>query len=80
MGLGTERLLLREWREDDLEPFAALNADRVVMEHFPSVLDRELSDALAAGSVRTSPSTGTGCGSSRWTAPSPASRAWCGAT
>jgi RimJ/RimL family protein N-acetyltransferase len=51
MGLGTERLLLREWREDDLEPFAALNADRVVMEHFPSVLDRELSDALA-GRIR----------------------------
>jgi RimJ/RimL family protein N-acetyltransferase len=42
----TARLLLREWREEDLEPFAALNADPVVMEHFPSVLDRTQSDAL----------------------------------
>ena len=44
----TQRLVLREWRDDDLEPFAALNADPVVMEHFPSVLDRAQSDALAA--------------------------------
>jgi ribosomal-protein-alanine N-acetyltransferase len=42
----TERLLLREWREDDLEPFAALNADPVVMEHFPNTLTRVESDAL----------------------------------
>ncbi len=27
----TERLLLRPWRDDDLEPFAALNADPDVM-------------------------------------------------
>lgn len=46
MSVETERLLLREWREDDLEPFAALNADPVVMEHFPSTLTREASDAL----------------------------------
>lgn len=44
--LRTERLLLREWRQADLEPFAALNADPVVMEHFPSTLDRAGSDAL----------------------------------
>jgi len=30
--LRTERLLLRRWRHDDREPFAALNADPVVME------------------------------------------------
>lgn len=30
----TERLLLRRWRESDLDPFAAMNADPVVMEHF----------------------------------------------
>jgi hypothetical protein len=30
------RVVLRGWREDDLEPFAALNADPRVMEHFPS--------------------------------------------
>jgi RimJ/RimL family protein N-acetyltransferase len=36
----TERLLLRSWRDDDLEPFAAMSADPIVMEHFPSLLDR----------------------------------------
>ncbi len=44
--LRTGRLLLRRWREEDREPFAALNADPVVMEHFPSTLTREQSDAL----------------------------------
>lgn len=43
--LRTPRLLLRRWRDDDREPFAALNADPVVMEHFPSTLDRPASDA-----------------------------------
>ena len=38
---------LRPWREADLAPFAAINADPVVMEHFPSVLERASSDALA---------------------------------
>src|SRR5437899_1178856 len=42
----TERLLLRRWRESDREPFAALNADPVVMEHFPARLTRAESDAL----------------------------------
>jgi RimJ/RimL family protein N-acetyltransferase len=44
--LRTPRLLLRQWRKDDLEPFAALNADPEVMRHFPSALTREQSDAL----------------------------------
>ncbi|MGN6798631.1 MAG: GNAT family N-acetyltransferase [Gaiellaceae bacterium] len=43
----TERLVLRQWREADKEPFAALNADPVVMEHFPSTMTREASDAFA---------------------------------
>jgi len=38
--LRTERLLLRAWRDDDVEPFAALNADPVTMAHFPAPLDR----------------------------------------
>ena len=42
----TERLLLRGWRDADRAPFAALNADPVVMEHFPNVLDAAISDAL----------------------------------
>jgi len=36
--LKTSRLLLRRWKKTDLEPFAALNADPVVMEHMPTVL------------------------------------------
>lgn len=46
--LRTERLVLRRWRAADLEPFAALNADPEVMDHFPSTLDRAASDAVAA--------------------------------
>jgi ribosomal-protein-alanine N-acetyltransferase len=42
----TERLVLRRWRASDREPFAALNADPVVMEHFPAPLSREESDAF----------------------------------
>ena len=34
--LKTERLILRPWREEDLEPFAAMNGDPRVMEYFPS--------------------------------------------
>ena len=44
--LRTRRLLLRPWRESDREPFAALNADPIVMEHFPSTLTRDESDLL----------------------------------
>ncbi len=36
--LETNRLKLRRWRKEDLEPFATLNADPVVMEHMPSAL------------------------------------------
>jgi len=49
----TERLLLRQWREEDREPFAALNADPVVMEHFPSTMSREESDAFVDFNIRT---------------------------
>ncbi len=45
--LRTERLLLRRWRDSDLEPFAAMNADPLAMEHFPSTLSRAESDAFA---------------------------------
>lgn len=44
--LRTARLLLRRWRDDDRAPFAALNADPAVMEHFPSTLSRAQSDAV----------------------------------
>ena len=43
--LRTPRLVLRQWRESDREPFAALNADPSVMEFFPALQSREASDA-----------------------------------
>jgi ribosomal-protein-alanine N-acetyltransferase len=45
--LRVDRLLLRQWRPTDKEPFARLNADLAVMEHFPNALDRTQSDAFA---------------------------------
>ena len=44
--MDTDRLIMRRWRESDREPFAAMNADPEVMEHFPSPLNRAESDAL----------------------------------
>ena len=43
----TARLLLRGWKDADRPPFAAVNADPAVMEHYPSPLSRAESDALA---------------------------------
>ena len=43
--LRTPRLLLRGWTQADRQPFALLNADPVVMEHFPAPLTRAQSDA-----------------------------------
>ena len=37
-------MLLRRWRPEDREPFAVLNADPLVMEHFPALLTGEESD------------------------------------
>lgn len=44
----TERLLLRRWRPEDRQSFAALNADPRVMRYLPGLLSREESDALTA--------------------------------
>ncbi|MBV8300585.1 MAG: GNAT family N-acetyltransferase [Candidatus Dormibacteraeota bacterium] len=44
--LRTQRLLLRRWRDEDLEPFAALNSDPEVMRFFPKMLSREESDSM----------------------------------
>jgi RimJ/RimL family protein N-acetyltransferase len=46
--LATPRLLLRQWRQADLGPFPALNADPEVMRYFPALLTREQSDQFAA--------------------------------
>ncbi|MBS0562435.1 MAG: GNAT family N-acetyltransferase, partial [Proteobacteria bacterium] len=47
MQLETSRLVLRPWRESDLEPLAALNADPEAMRHFAAPLTRAESDAFA---------------------------------
>lgn len=41
-----DRVVLRGWESRDAEPFAAMNADPVVMEHFPAALTRSDSDAM----------------------------------
>lgn len=45
--LRTGRLLLRAWRPEDRQPFAALNADPEVMQRMPRALTRAESDAFA---------------------------------
>ena len=42
----TERLILRPWRDSDIEPFAAMNADPRVMEFFPKLATREETEAM----------------------------------
>lgn len=42
--LRTERLRLRRWEQSDRAPFAAMNADPKVMEHFPAPLSASESD------------------------------------
>jgi RimJ/RimL family protein N-acetyltransferase len=57
--LATERLLLREWRDDDLAPYAALNGDPAVMEHFPATLTPQQSDEMV-GRMRAGWAVGFG--------------------
>lgn len=40
----TDRLILRQWSQNDLEPFAKLNADPKVMEYFPGLKTKKESD------------------------------------
>lgn len=44
--LETDRLILREWNPEDREPFARMNADAMVMEFLPRLLDPPASDKL----------------------------------
>ncbi|MEZ9526330.1 GNAT family N-acetyltransferase [Enterovibrio norvegicus] len=48
MMLETRRLLLRQWKDDDYLPFAALNANAEVMRYFPEPLSRSKSDELGS--------------------------------
>jgi RimJ/RimL family protein N-acetyltransferase len=58
--LTTERLVLRGWTDADKAPFAAMNADRRVMELFPSVLTADESDALIARTMEAFREVGFG--------------------
>lgn len=40
----SSRLILRQWQDSDLAPFAALNADPRVREFFPGLMSRQESD------------------------------------
>ncbi|HEV2262346.1 MAG TPA: GNAT family protein [Candidatus Rubrimentiphilum sp.] len=44
----TARLVLRPWRDADLDPWYEMNADPRVMEFFPATWDRARADAMAA--------------------------------
>ena len=44
----TERLVLRPFREEDLEPWAALNADPAVTEYLGEPLSRDECDRIAS--------------------------------
>jgi RimJ/RimL family protein N-acetyltransferase len=58
--LRTSRLVLRQWRDSDLAPFAELNADPEVMLHYPSTLTRAQSDAWVVGARALIASRGWG--------------------
>ena len=40
--LETDRLILRTWNDDDLQPMLAINQDPKVMEYFPSLQDVDM--------------------------------------
>jgi RimJ/RimL family protein N-acetyltransferase len=50
--LETSRLILRQWREADVDSFAEMNADPRVMRYFPSTLPREHSVQMV-GRIKT---------------------------
>lgn len=44
--LETARVILRDWQDSDLENFARINGDPVVMEHYPTYLDEAATKRL----------------------------------
>ena len=56
----TSRLLLRQWREEDIEPFAVMCSDERVMEYFPAVMSREECLAFIERASRTLAERGYG--------------------
>jgi RimJ/RimL family protein N-acetyltransferase len=47
MKLETERLILRQWKSEDYQPYAELCSDSTVMKYFLSPLSRQESDEQA---------------------------------
>jgi RimJ/RimL family protein N-acetyltransferase len=41
-----ERISIRQWRDSDLDPFAAMNSDPEVMRYFPTLMTREESSVM----------------------------------
>lgn len=56
--LETVRLVLRNWRDDDLAAFAAMNADEKVMEFSPATLDRAQPSRGGSGKAWMTTATG----------------------
>lgn len=46
VSMRTPKLILRPWRQEDAEPFAAMNADPLTMRFMPGVLSRGETEAL----------------------------------
>jgi RimJ/RimL family protein N-acetyltransferase len=61
MNIETARLLLRNWRAEDIEPFARMNQDPLVMRYFPATLPIEESREKAELSARVLAERGWGC-------------------
>jgi RimJ/RimL family protein N-acetyltransferase len=64
--LSGDRVCLRPWRDEDEEPFAAMNSDARVMEFFRDCLSRAQSDAMVDHTGSISRNTGLVCGRSRF--------------
>ncbi len=47
-GIETPRLILRQWRDADIDPWAEMNADPRVMEFFPALYDRARAEETVA--------------------------------
>lgn len=60
IALRTPRLLLREWRDDDREPFAAISADPAITAWLPGQAKRTASDAWIEGMRRLRDEHGLG--------------------
>lgn len=56
----TKRLLMRQWRDEDRQQFAAMNNDPEVMRYFPRKFTREESDASVTRHVNHIADTGWG--------------------